>query len=323
MVSLAVAILSGMRVLVTGGAGFIGSHVVDEALAAGHDVAVLDNFASGKRQNVAAKARVYETDVCDREGVFQVFRHFKPDAVSHQAAQASVSASVRDPLEDARVNVMGGIHVLDAARETGVKAFIFASTGGAIYGEIPEGRRADVSWPPQPESPYACSKCALEYYLRLYRKLYGLNGIALRYSNVYGPRQDPFGEAGVVAIFTSRLMAGQTIQINARKAVGDPGCVRDYVYVRDVARANVAAIAGKIPQPVLNVCTGETTTTLDLATTLEELVGATAEKVFAPPRAGDLERSVLDPREFEEILGRPTGLREGLRKTVEFFRDRK
>lgn len=310
-----------MRVLVTGGAGFIGSHVADALLAAGHEVAVLDDLSTGRRENVPKAARFFEADVRDAAHVGEAFAAFKPECVAHQAAQTSVSVSTREPVRDAAINVVGGLVVLDASVKHGVGRFVFASTGGAIYGEVPDGTRAAVDTPPRPLSPYACAKYAFEAYLGAYAHEHGLRSIVLRYANVYGPRQDPYGEAGVVAIFTERLMARQPIQINARRAVGDDGCVRDYVYVGDVVRANVAAISGTAPAAVFNVCTGEATTTMQLARTLESELGVRAEIGSGPRRAGDIERSVLEPG-VAVALGPATSLDAGLRETIAWFRAR-
>jgi UDP-glucose 4-epimerase len=310
-----------MRVLVTGGAGFIGSHVVDALRQDGHQVAVLDNFSTGNRRNVQSGVTVYEVDLREREATRRALADFRPDWVSHQAAQASVAVSVRDPRLDAEINVLGGIHLLDACVEVGTKRLVFASTGGAIYGEIPEGQRADESFAAAPKSPYAISKLSLELLLNVYREHRGLDCTVLRYANVYGPRQDPHGEAGVVAVFTDMARAGQTLRVNARKSQGDSGCVRDYVYVGDVARANVLALAGKVDQQVLNIGSGTGITTEELARTIVELVGNPAASVdYAPPRAGDLERSVLDATRAGALLAPWVTLAEGLKRTFEHQR---
>lgn len=310
-----------MRVLVTGGAGFIGSHVADALLAAGHEVGVLDDLSTGRRENVPKAARFFEADVRDAARVGEAFAAFRPEVVAHQAAQTSVSVSTREPVRDAAINVVGGLVVLEACVHYDVGRFVFASTGGAIYGEVPEGTRAGVTTTPRPLSPYACAKYAFEAYLGAYAHEHGLGSIVLRYANVYGPRQDPYGEAGVVAIFTERLMAGKPIQVNARRVVGDDGCVRDYVYVGDVVRANVAAIAGSVPASVLNVCTGQPTTTLQLARAIESALGVRAEIGSAPRRAGDIECSVLDPG-MAVALGPATPLDAGLSETIAWFRAR-
>ncbi len=284
-----------MRVLITGGAGFIGSHVAERCLEAGHEVLILDDLSTGRRENIPEGARFVEADIRDASGVDGIFAEYRPEVLSHQAAQTSVSVSTREPLRDAEVNVVGSLSLLEAAVRHDVERVVFASTGGAIYGEVPDGERAKVGWPTRPLSPYACSKMAIEGYLGAYRAMHGLDSTVLRYANVYGPRQDPHGEAGVVAIFSQRLVAGESIQINARREEGDAGCVRDYVFVGDVVAANLKAIAGDIAPPIVNVCTGEATTTLELARMLEVKLGAEAKLGYAGPRIGDLEASVLEP----------------------------
>lgn len=302
------------RLLVTGGAGFIGSHVVELALQAGWTVAALDNLSSGLASNLPPEVQLFTVDVRDEQGVQRAFQEFRPSVVSHQAAQASVSVSVRDPLLDASVNVIGGLNVLNAARDQQVERVVFASTGGAIYGEVPEGQATESS-APHPYSPYATSKLAFEMYLRTYGQQYGLRSSVLRYANVYGPRQNPHGEAGVVAIFATRLARGEAVTINARLGEGDDGCVRDYVFVRDVAQANLHAALGHTPD-VLNVGTGVPVTTRQLAEQLAQVMGVTPQLRFAPPRPGDLQRSVIDPSSAQAVLGPLTTLEEGLRQTA-------
>jgi len=310
-----------VRVLVTGGAGFVGSHVVDALLEAGHEAAVLDDLSTGRRTNVPASVPLFEVDLRDADATRRVVREFRPDVVSHQAAQASVAISVREPRRDAEVNVVGGINLLDACTEPGarVSRVVFASTGGAIYGEVPEGTRASEDTPARPASPYAIHKLAFEHLLAAYRSYRDLPFTILRYANVYGPRQDPHGEAGVVAIFFAAALAGGELRINARREAGDAGCVRDYVYVSDVARANVLALTGKLEEPVLNVATGEETTTEALARIISRLAGREARLTAGPPRPGDLERSVLDPARARRYLGTLTSLEEGLERTLAFY----
>ncbi len=309
-----------MRILISGGAGFIGSHIVDGALAEGHSVAVLDNLSSGKRSNLPAGVPLFEVDLRDRARVQEVVSEFKPELVSHQAAQASVSVSVRQPHLDAEINVLGGLNLLDACVAERVKKVVFASTGGAIYGEVPEGTRADESTRPAPISPYAISKLAFEQLLDVYRTHHGLDSAVLRYANVYGPRQDPHGEAGVVAIFFDTALAGGTLRVNALQKEGDSGCVRDYVYVADVARANLAALAGRLPERVMNVGTGTPVTTLELAQQISHVSGKELRTVFGPPRAGDIQRSVLDATRLQRTLGNPVPVAEGLRHTFAWYR---
>lgn len=309
-----------MRVLVSGGAGFIGSHVVEALLADGHEVAVLDNLSTGRRENIPQAARFYEVDLRNREATHKAVADFRPTSVSHQAAQASVAISVREPSLDAAVNVMGGLNLLDACTEVGgVERVVFASTGGAIYGEVPEGTRATESTPAQPLSPYAIHKLTFEQLLSVYRTHRGLVTTTLRYANVYGPRQDPHGEGGVVAVFFDSALAGRSLRINARRQQGDAGCLRDYVYVSDVVRMNLLAMAGQLNDPIVNVGTGTTTTTDELARAIIELSGRQVPLESSPPRAGDIERSVLDPTLALRYLGRLVDLASGLRATHEFY----
>lgn len=313
-----------MRVLVTGGAGFVGSHVVQQALALGFEVAVLDNLSSGKRENLPSGVELFLADLRDREATFDVLRRFRPELVSHQAAQASVPTSVKDPKLDAEINIIGGINLLDActADSSSVKHLVFASTGGAIYGEVPEGQRAGEDFALEPKSPYGISKLTFEKLLRVYREQRGLASTVLRYANVYGPRQDPHGEAGVVAIFFDSALAGQPLTVFAMRREGDGGCIRDYVYVGDVARANVAALQGKLPHAVLNVGTGSPTTTLQLAQQITALTGSRSPIGQGGVRAGDIERSLLNASRFESALGAPTPLEQGLAETARWYRER-
>jgi UDP-glucose 4-epimerase len=312
-----------MRVLVTGGAGFIGSHVADALLERGHAVWVLDDLSTGSARNVHDQVTFIEGDIRDPDVVERAFRDARPEVVNHQAAQTSVSVSVREPVRDADVNVLGSLHLLEACVRHGVPRFVFASTGGAIYGEVPEGERADADAPAAPLSPYGCAKLAVEGYLGAYRHEHGLASTVLRYANVYGPRQDPHGEAGVVAIFCHRLLEGQPLQINARRETGDAGCVRDYVYVQDVVRANVSATEAALPAsaPILNVGTGVGTSTGELAERLARAHGVEPPVRFAARRPGDLERSVLEPH---PALGdKFTDISDGLARTLDWFRQTK
>jgi len=310
-----------MRVLITGGAGFIGSHIAEALLREGLEVAVLDNLSTGKRENVPPGVPFYQVDLRDGEGVERVFREFRPTHVSHQAAQASVKVSVEDPLLDFAVNLVGGMNLLEACRRHGVEKLVFASTGGAIYGEVPEGEAAEETWPPRPKSPYAASKAAFEGYLSAYGQNYGLKWVSLRYGNVYGPRQDPHGEAGVVAIFAERVLKGEPVTLYARRTPGDEGCVRDYIYAGDVAEAHTLALLSL--EGVYNVGTGEGHTTLEVLKAVAEAAGKTPEVIHAPPRPGDLERSVLSPLKLMAHGWRPrVGFGEGIRLTVDHFRGR-
>jgi UDP-glucose 4-epimerase len=296
-----------VRAIVTGGAGFIGSHLVDALVASGEEVSVLDNFASGRHENVNESARLRERDI--REP-FQV----DADVVFHFAAQADVRVSVERPAYDAAVNVLGTVNVLEAARAAGAKV-VFASTGGAIYGERDAPATEDD--PAQPLAPYGTSKLCGEEYLATWNRLYGSRHVVLRLGNVYGPRQDPHGEAGVVAIFLSRLREGQRPRI-----FGDGEQVRDYVYVGDVVRAAFAAAdhAGG----VYNVGTGIATSVLDLAAACRSVSGSDVAHEHAPARPGELQRSVLDASAAAGDLGwRPeVGLEQGLRETWDWIATR-
>ena len=309
-----------MRVLVTGGAGFIGSHVADAAIEAGHEVLVVDNLSTGRTENLPPGADFHPIDIRNEQELRELALHFKPDAISHHAAQASVAVSVREPVMDAEVNLIGSLNVADIALECGSR-LIFSSTGGALYGEVPEGQTAGEDWPAQPMSPYACSKASFELYLRAFGETSGLRYTILRYANVYGPRQDPHGEAGVVAIFLQRLLRGEPIQVNARLREGDDGCVRDYVYVRDSVRANLAAFEGALDGRTINIASGVATTTRSLAEQLASLADRPATIDAGAHRPGDLGRSVLDPAVMVSILGEPTPLGRGLIATTEWFRE--
>ncbi len=308
-----------MKILVTGGAGFIGSHVAEAALEAGHEVQVVDDLSTGRTENLPPNADFHPIDIRNGEVLRELALQFKPDAISHHAAQASVTVSVREPVFDADVNVLGSLNVANVALECGSR-LIFSSTGGALYGEVPDGQAAGEDWPALPLSPYACSKASFELYLRAYGQTSSLRYTILRYGNVYGPRQDPHGEAGVVSIFLQRLFAREPIQINARVREGDDGCVRDYVYVRDSVRANLAAFEGALDGRTINIATGIETSTRTLAELLVSLVDKPAIVNDGAQRPGDLERSVLDPAVMVSILGEPTPLERGLTATTEWFR---
>jgi UDP-glucose 4-epimerase len=296
-----------VRAIVTGGAGFIGSHVVDALVARGDDVLVFDDLSHGRRENVNRGAELVVADVRDREAVDATFGRVRPEACFHLAAQADVRVSVSRPDHDCEVNVIGTIRVLEAARATGTRV-VLASTGGAIYGECEEPAGEEA--PRRPLAPYGTSKLAAEEYVATYNRLYGSEHVSLRYGNVYGPRQDPHGEAGVVAIFFGRLAARERPHV-----YGDGTQERDYVYVADVAEATLAALAG--PAGVFNVGTGVPTSVLELLDGCVRVSGVETEPVFDPPRPGELQRSVLDPGLASEILGfrAPTDLADGLAAT--------
>ncbi len=303
-----------MNIVVTGGAGFIGSHVAEAYLAAGHTVWVVDNLATGKRDNVPAGARFVHADIND-EAVRRLLSDERIEAVNHHAAQMDVRRSVADPLFDARSNVLGLLNLLEGAREAGCRTFVFASSGGTVYGEL-TAFPATEEHSTHPISPYGISKLAGEHYLDFYRLEYGLRTVSLRYANVYGPRQDPHGEAGVVAIFSQALLDGQPITIN-----GDGTQTRDYVFVADVVQANLAALTTDVHGP-FNVGTGVETDVNALAAHLQRLTGATDRARHGPAKPGEPRRSVLDCGRAARMLGwMPAGaLADGLEATVAFFR---
>ena len=297
-----------MRAIVTGGAGFIGSHVAEALLARGDEVHVLDDLSAGKRENVPAGAELHVADVRDPLAVFDTTR---PELVFHLAAQASVSVSVAKPELDAEVNVLGTVAVLEGARAHGAQV-VFSSTGGAIYGECE--MPATEEWPRRPLSPYGTSKLAGEEYLAAWNRLHGTRHVALRYGNVFGPRQDPHGEAGVVAIFLRAVADGRRPTI-----FGDGSQERDYVYVGDVARATLAAT--ELDSGVINIATGQPTSVLELVDAMRRATGREIDPEHGPERLGDLQRSVLDPGLAARELGwKPeVSLEEGLRATWQFF----
>jgi UDP-glucose 4-epimerase len=305
------------RILVTGGAGFIGSHVVDRYVSDGHRVSVLDDLSTGKREQVNAAAEFHHADILDPR-VEAIFAAGRFDVVNHHAAQIDVRKSVADPIFDARVNILGTLRLLELARQHGVKRFVFVSSGGAAYGE--QARfPADEDHPMNPVSPYGVGKATGEHYCFYYQAVHGLPYVALRYANVYGPRQDPHGEAGVVAIFAARLLAGQPCTI-----FGDGRQTRDYVYVGDVVEANaVAADLSRDAGGPFNIGTGVETDVNRLFALVAEAAGRPgAVPARGPARAGEQRRSVIDPSRASAALGwRPrTALPQGIARTVEYFR---
>ena len=318
------------RALVTGGAGFIGSHVADLCLAHGCEVTVLDNFASGRRENIPAAATLHEASVTDPSARALV-RDGNFDLVFHLAAQIDVRKSVTDPVFDATQNVLGSLNVLEGVREAKVKVgraprVVFASTGGALYGDFVTPPNVET-YAKDPESPYGIAKLSVELYMGYYARQQGLECVALRYANVYGPRQDPHGEAGVVAIFCDRILDGRPMT-----TFGDGTQTRDYVFVKDVARANwEAATTTKLPPvgPIdaraFNIGTGIETSVNDLAQQLRTAAGTQTPIERAPARAGELQRSALVTDKARDVLGwRPqVALHEGLGETYEFFSARR
>lgn len=304
------------KILVTGGAGFIGSHVADAFRVAGHDVHVMDDFSSGREENVPEGAVVHRMDIRSDEAAAVMARE-RFDVLCHHAAQMDVRRSVADPAFDAQVNILGFLNLMEAGRENGLGKVLFSSTGGAIYGE-PDYTPQDELHPLRPLSPYGITKLCTEKYLFYYHEQYGIDYVALRYANVYGPRQNPHGEAGVVAIFTERMLQGRQPFIN-----GDGLQTRDYVYVGDVVRANLAALDYDA-SGIINVGTGIETNVVELFRALRDLINPEIPEEHAPGKPGEQRRSVLGYDLAKRVLGwSPTvSLEEGLRQTVAWFRAR-
>jgi UDP-glucose 4-epimerase len=307
--------------LVTGGAGFIGSHVADRFLAEGYQVTVLDSLASGKRGNLPAGAEFVEGDITST-ATAEFVRTRRFDAILHCAAQIDVRKSVSDPMHDARINILGTINLLEAIKASGSPTrFVFSSTGGALYGDFVQPPSAEVM-PKDPESPYGIAKMSAELYLAHYARTHGLDTVALRYANVYGPRQDAHGDAGVVAVFCGRLLAGQALGV-----YGDGQQTRDYVYVGDVAAANFKAATVELPRPAqldvraFNIGTSIETSVLELAETLSRIAGTTVGVQHLPARPGEILRSALRTDRAREVLGwtPATSLAQGLAETYAYF----
>jgi len=305
-----------MRVLVTGGAGFIGSHVVDACVEAGHEVSVVDDLSTGKEANVQEAATLYRVDIRDASGLARVFEEIKPEAICHLAAKANVRESMEKPVLYAEVNIIGSLHLLELARKYGTRKIVYASTGGAVYGE-PEYLPVDEGHPVNPLDPYGASKHHVEHYLSLYRANYDLDYTVLRFPNVYGPRQDPYGEAGVVAIWTNQMLAGKTPVING---TGDQA--RDFCYVGDIARANVLALdAGS--GGIYNLGTGVGTSINEVFALLKAATGYEGDGLHGPARLGEVFCIYLDASAAARDLGwePEVSLEQGLSRTVAYFRE--
>jgi UDP-glucose 4-epimerase len=304
-----------MKILVTGGAGFIGSHVVDAFLNAGHEVVVVDNLSTGRQQNLNPRARFYQLDIRD-PGLAEVFERERPEVVDHHAAQMDVRRSVADPLFDADVNVRGTLNLLETCRNYGVRKFIYASTGGAVYGE-PRYLPCDEDHPIDPICQYGVSKHVVEHYLHVYRHLYGIDYTILRYPNVYGPRQNPHGEAGVVAIFAGRMLAARPVTI-----FGSGEQERDFVYALDCARGNVLALQSGSAE-IYNLGSNRGTTVNLLFSTLANIIGYSAAPDKQPAKAGETFKIYLDGRRAQAGLSWSVSvsLDDGLRQTVSYLRE--
>jgi UDP-glucose 4-epimerase len=304
------------KIIVTGGAGFIGSHIVDLFIIKGYQVVVVDNLKTGKKENLNPRAKFYKVDICDAPALEKIFKKEKPDFISHQAAHASVRESVENPQYDAQVNILGGINIAELSIKYNIKKFIFASTGGALYGEaniIP----TPETYPAHPISPYGVAKLAFESYLFYYGAMKDLNYLTLRYANVYGERQDPFGEAGVVAIFSQKIVDSRQPIIN-----GDGKQTRDYAYVGDVAAANLLALESDKGKIAYNVGTSLETSVNELFKILVEISGKKIKEVRGPAKEGEQRRSALDFSKIKKELDwePKMALKKGLQKTYQWFK---
>lgn len=310
-----------MKCLVTGGAGFIGSQVQDKLVELGYEVAVLDNLSSGKKDYMNAHSKLYEVDVTDREAVKKAISEFRPDYVFHLAAQVEVPYSMNHPLEDLNTNIIGMLNVLEAVKDLGIKKFIYSNTGGAFYGDVEESLLPidEDCVITKPTSFYGVSKQCAEIYLKLFGNTYQLPFVSLRYANVYGPRQEGNKEAGVVAIFTTKLLAGVKPTIN-----GDGSNTRDYVYVEDVVEANIRAM-NYSESGYFNISTGVETTTQEVFDALEEELKTGITPNYGPARKGDAYRVALSPQKAGQKLGwkAETSFKTGVRKTVEYYKNNK
>lgn len=304
------------KVLVTGGAGFIGSNVVDLLIENNYEVVIVDDLSHGKPENINSEAKFHKLDIRDPK-LDEIFREETPDFVVHHAAQIDVRKSLVDPELDARINILGSLNLLDCCKSHSIEKIVYASTGGAIYGE-PQYLPADEAHPQDPLSPYGASKLAVEKYLHIYKNLHGLDYIALRYANVYGPRQDPLGEAGVVAIFTRKMMGNENPVIN-----GDGKQTRDFVFVGDVAGSNLLSLKKKPCGEIFNIGSGIKTTVNDIYERLRQITNPSAEVTYGKEIVGEVRNIYLECKLAEKELGwkSKTGLDEGLKRTVEWFRE--
>jgi UDP-glucose 4-epimerase len=308
-----------MRILVTGGAGFIGSHVADAYLAAGHEVGVVDDLSTGSRENLDPRVRFWPMDIRSPE-LDRVLGEFRPEIINHHAAQMSVSASVRDPRHDADINILGTLNLLEGAVRHKARRVIFASTGGAMYGDQESLPTAETLFP-KPVSPYGVAKLAVERYLHAYHAMHGLPAIVLRYSNVYGPRQNPHGEAGVVAIFAQGILQGRELVVN-----GDGEQTRDYIFVGDVVHANLLATEVSLSEEIaiINIGTGIEASVNDLVAMFRRIAGGAVSWRHGPPRPGEQRRSALDCVLAKRILrwNATVALQAGLVETFKWFKAR-
>lgn len=303
------------RIIITGGAGFIGSNVADTYIKEGYKVAIIDNLRTGKKRNLNKKAKFYQTDIINKKELREVFEDFKPHYLNHHAANASVQLSIKNPRFDARNNIIGSLNLIDLAREFKIKKFIYAASGGASYGE-PKKLPADEATPLSPLSPYAVSKHLAEEYLKVFNYLYNLNWTALRYSNIYGPRQDPRGEAGVIAIFAGKMIKNENCKIN-----GDGSHTRDYTFISDVAKANLLALNKKTKHHAFNIGNNVATSTLDIFNALKQELNYKKEPIFGSEVPEVINIRLDYSLAKKELSWKPRiKLKEGIKKTVEWLK---
>lgn len=307
-----------MKHIVTGGAGFIGSHLVDRLIDAGDEVMVIDNLSTGKREFVNAKAKFIEGDIVDKDMIERVYSEYKPDYLHHLAAQIDVRYSFEHPIIDAQVNIIGTLNLIESARRYSTRRIIFASSGGTVYGE-PDRNPVPESYPNIPVSPYGMSKLVSEKYLDLYKRLYGLNYVSLRLGNVFGPRQSPKGECGVFSIFALKMLKGERPTI-----YGDGTATRDYIFVDDVIDSFIASLDENIPSDYYNIGRGEETSTKEVYDLLAKVVGYSEEPIYSDPRPGEVYQISLDISKAKENLKwePKTSLEEGVRKLIEYIKEK-
>lgn len=306
------------KILVTGGAGFIGSHIAHKYIDSGHSVIIVDDLSTGKKEFINPKAKFYKVDLRNKQDITKVIAREKPAIISHQAAQKSVNDSVKNPAKDAEINILGFLNLMEAAKENGVKKVVFSSTGGAIYGDT-ENIPTPEDELPKPASPYAIAKLTTEHYLRFYLETAGITPVILRYSNVYGPRQDPYGEAGVVAIFSKLIAQDKPVTV-----FGDGKQTRDYVFVDDVAEANLKALdyqPSNFEESVLNIGTGIETPLNSIINLLKAASGKEVVVKNDPPRPGDLPRSAIKNDKASQLLNWSPQIElvEGIKRTYKYF----
>lgn len=306
-----------MNILVTGGAGFIGSHIVDNLITRGHNVVIMDNMVTGQKDIINPKAKFYQEDIRNLVELNKIIKENQIEKICHQAAQLDVRKSVEDPQFDAEVNIIGTINIFEAARQNGISKVVFASSGGAIYGDT-EIMPTTETHPEEPISPYGIAKLVMEKYAHYYKEIYNINYTSLRYSNVYGPRQNAHGEAGVVAIFTDRMLRGEQCYIN-----GDGENTRDFVFVEDVVEANVQALLGDLSGKY-NICTEKSISINQVFDIINQLSGANLERLYKEAKLGEQKHSCLSYSKINKVIGwePKTEINNGLEKTVEYFKNK-